>query len=226
MICLRLYSVRVYNNFSKARDNWMNIADKNCIKIMINYAKIGKKLYYIQMPIACFVIIQYILFPVLQPRENVSNLPVRTICTFNNLGTTRHILVYFIESVGAFYVVFSYFGIDAVFFGIAMHLCGQVKILQKQFNKIARPAGQSTFIRKLSVLTQKYYALTQLTRDINITYSFIIYLQFILTTFLFTSRGMYQVLLFYVFLLQNFVNLILHRQYFRCDASVIFESEQ
>lgn len=82
---------------------------------MINYAKVGKRLYYVQMIAGCFIIAEHITLPILQPRDNVSNLPVQTICAFNNLSTTGYISAYIIENIGGVYFALSYFGIDTVF---------------------------------------------------------------------------------------------------------------
>lgn len=150
LICLRFHLLRVYNNCSHAWDNWVNITDNNFKDIMISHAKTGKMVFQLQMVIAYMILSQYILNPVYQPRQNASNLSMQTVCTFMNLSSPGYFSVYFLESVGLAYLGFGFIGMDVLFFGMMMHLCGQLQILQKEFNAIGISVWHSVFVKKIT----------------------------------------------------------------------------
>lgn len=141
------------------------------------------------MVIAYLIVVQYIFNPVYQPRDNASNSPVQTSCTFINLSSARYISVYFGESVASVYLAFGFIGVDLLFFGMVMHLCGQLEILQKAFNTIGKSTWRSNFVRKMSILIKKHSKLIQLAKDIDTIYNFILLIQFSTSIFLVTSQG-------------------------------------
>lgn len=134
---------------------------------MKNHAKKGRRVFYVQMVIAYLILCQYTLNPVYQPRQNASNLPMQTVCTFMNLSRPAYLSVYFLESLGMAYMGLGFMGIDVLFFGMVMHLCGQLEILQNQFNAIGNSLWYSVFVRKVTKLIEKHCELIQLTKDIS-----------------------------------------------------------
>lgn len=129
------------------------------------------------------IIAQVILNPVFQPRENASNLPLQTFCTFVNLSSIKYISLYFIESVGLVCLIFGFIGTDTFFFGIVMHFCGQLDILQRRMSVIGKSKCHTIFVNKITVLIKKHCELIQLTKDINEAFSSILWLQFVMSAF-------------------------------------------
>lgn len=101
MICLRLRLTKIHDNCFKARSSWTSVTDSSYIYIngKLYYTKRLKSIYYLKSFTGCFIVAGYVLNPVFQPRENASNLPLLTFCTFINVSYTMYISLYFLQRV-------------------------------------------------------------------------------------------------------------------------------
>lgn len=189
MVCLRYQSTRLCRICTETLHNWRNTTDRTLKNIMQNHAKTGKKIYSSLMIISYLIITLYLCNPILQPRENTSNTPLQTFCVFMNLKDNEYISIYFLESVGFFYMASCFIGTDSFFFGMAMHLCGQLDVLQNEFSSIVDSTRNSTFKKRMTVLVKKHLELIRFAKDINTIFSLILLLQILIHAFLITSQG-------------------------------------
>ncbi|OXU24777.1 hypothetical protein TSAR_009598 [Trichomalopsis sarcophagae] len=203
LVLVRIHLAKVHKICYNARKTWARIKNPDLVKIMISHAKMGKRFYYLQMSIAFVIVMLYIFNPLILRRYDAANLPVQTVCTFNNVDALKHTSVYFIEIVSFLYLAVGFISIDLLFLGIAMHLCGQLRILQKEFSEIVgKSTSQADCIRYVISLSRRFQRVVELTDDIRKTFSEILLVNFVVNLFLITSQStyirMYSISLIYI----------------------------
>lgn len=189
MVYLRLHLTKVNNVYSKAKND-LSVAIGNSIHVMKNHATELKAFQYTESLIGCLSVVQRVLSPLFRATEYTSNMPFRTSCIFINISSINYIFLYLLQSVGPVYAVFSNMSADILFFGSLMYICGQLEILQIEFNAIGKLTYHSkVFIRNMALLTKKHHELIQLTQEINKAFNFILCLNFALSALVITIHG-------------------------------------
>ncbi|NP_001164391.1 odorant receptor 41 [Nasonia vitripennis] len=190
LVLVRIHLAKIHKICYNARKTWARIKDPDLVKIMISHAKTGKRFYYLQMSIAFVIVTLYVFNPLILRRYDAANLPMQTVCTFNNADVLKHTAVYFIETLSFVYLAVGFISIDLLFLGIAMHLCGQLKILQKEFSEIVgKSTSQADCIRYVISLSRRFQRVVELTDDIRKTFSEILLVNFVVNLFLITSQS-------------------------------------
>lgn len=187
MVSVRISFKTLCNCFSIMKSNWLRNEDGR--RIMKNYANFGKRASYLQLIISFCIIILYISNPIILKRKNASNLPFQTICEFNNPSQISYHFLYATESLGWIYLVLSYIGVDLLFLGIVMHLCGQLKIFQIELSNIGVWTKLSDYSQQITKLVEQHGKLIKLMKDLEVTFNMILWFQFVLSTFLVTSQS-------------------------------------
>ncbi|OXU25856.1 hypothetical protein TSAR_010087 [Trichomalopsis sarcophagae] len=171
LLCMRLHFIKMYRNCLYAQKNWTKVVDTNVLKIMQRYANVAKKFYHVQMFAAICVVSLYVVNPFILPRTDASNLPIQTVCSFRNLTDWEYVIVYVVQSMSLLYLAFGFIGVDVFFFGIVMHLCAQLKILQIEFNTVGKLTWRLDNIRLMALYSKKHYQLIMLANDLKTTFS-------------------------------------------------------
>lgn len=160
-----------------AVDDWQKVDhyDKSCLKTMRYFSNIGRVVFIIQMSGAYIVgfplivmklpfIVNYfnlnndeslllINKTILIASGNVVQVPIGPSCWIpTNMSSNIYFLYFILQSIQLFIVCSAYIGGDTYFFGIGLHIWGQLKILNHSLEKF----DKADTVSKEKILLDKF----------------------------------------------------------------------
>lgn len=140
---IRLNKRKMYSILASAVNDWSVIRDKQSRKIMLKHAYRGRVVCMFQVSVAYFIAGFIILvgLPTFGGTTQSRNLPMGTGCFVVNTPYFLYLGLYILQFAQLLCMCSCNFGTDSLFFGIAMHLCAQFKLLQNDIAKLKIDAG-------------------------------------------------------------------------------------
>ncbi|KAK0183103.1 hypothetical protein PV327_001173 [Microctonus hyperodae] len=141
-LLVRYHQDKIYSNVVSAVEDWNKLLMKDNLKnrnIMMQHARISRIVCISLMGPASGGTLSWIILalplPIFKMDNNtdiIRNFPLRTACTFDSASTSMFYYVIFILQIYQLVATcLGNCGNDVFFFGLSMHLCGQLEILKR-----------------------------------------------------------------------------------------------
>ncbi|XP_032680056.1 uncharacterized protein LOC116848264 [Odontomachus brunneus] len=199
-ICFRIYANNLIDTYSAAVDDYQTIDNLGQRKIMRRFAFIGRTLACFMVCFAYFACAVYTLIPLLGDEPinqlNVTDennveldytIPSRCTLEYFHAPTSMYKIITLTESFIMALTCTCNHGNDAMFLNIALHMCGQIKILKANFTNIdvVSPQVYSNF----NALIRRHSNLMRLCKKLAETISFVLLTQLFITSILLCIMG-------------------------------------
>ncbi|XP_032680091.1 odorant receptor 13a-like [Odontomachus brunneus] len=199
MIWFRIYASNLIKTYKYAVDDYLTVENAEQRAIMLRHAFIARTLMCTMVAIAYFDSFVYSLMPILNTlsknQTNVTQedvvleytLPSRCALEYLNAPRNMYITNCIMELIMMLLVCTSNYGNDSLFLHIALHICGQVKILKSKFInfELTEPQIQNRF----NALIQRHSHLVEMTKILTDAISFILLMQLFLSSLLLCILG-------------------------------------
>ncbi|XP_032680059.1 odorant receptor 13a-like [Odontomachus brunneus] len=199
MIWFRIYANNLIKIYKCAVNDYLKIENTEQRAIMIRHAFIGRTLMCTMISIIVFECFIYALMPILYLlRKNQINetqedveleyiIPSRCAFEYLNISKNMYIVNYVMELIILLFTAPCNYGNDSLFLHMALHICGQVKILKSKIINLdfARPQIHNRF----NAIIHRHSHLMQLTTILAEASSFILLTQFFLSSLLLCILG-------------------------------------
>lgn len=210
MCLVKMTSIRLHHNkmfiiFSSAIKDWIINEDINSQIIRRSYAQTGRSFFIGQLSFAFFVIAVMVVsnIPLLladqSKFENMSlplnPLPLPMECFYKNMSKTTNVWVYVIQSFQLYCTTIGNCGTDVLFFGLAMHICGQLQILRNQFTDFGTIEDKILLRRNLRLLIKRHNHLINMSQSLEESFTEILLIQLFFNSLIIVFLGIYKVTL-------------------------------
>ncbi|XP_072759927.1 uncharacterized protein [Anoplolepis gracilipes] len=197
---IRLHRDDLLKNLCNAANNWTCIASQKHRQIMLRNTNLGRLVFFFQMGSSYVVIVPLIVGPLLSfatssSLQNVTRseeqvqLPYETTCP-SNVPLVCYGM-YILQSVQLIGTATGNVGSDVFFFGICMHLCGQLEILSLELLRFHNGKENRYWNRKKMIaLIERHCLLLNLAKDIVYALDVILVAQLILHALLICLIGL------------------------------------
>ncbi|KAK0073651.1 hypothetical protein PV326_013201 [Microctonus aethiopoides] len=200
VIFLTIYKDKMYPIIYSAVEDWSTIVDKQSRFIMLQYAYVGRIVAIIQMSgayIACFIqLFTRLPFIIsfwndgLNSTVAVQGVPPWPSCWVSADMTFYHYIFHFIVQSFILLVIGTvYNGCDTFFFGIAMHICGQFVVFQKNFRHLHAMDNSILNVNQLKYFVKRHKYLLELADNFEETYNLVILIHVGAATVLICASG-------------------------------------
>ncbi|XP_011300023.1 odorant receptor 13a-like [Fopius arisanus] len=181
---------------NSAVNDWSMATTKSRL-VMIKYAQMGRLVFVVQMCGAYAVgfPLVFLRLPIFRglwndlENETFRELPIGPSCWVSqDQSSYQYWGEFILQSVALFIVCTAYIGCDAYFFGIAMHVCGQFKLLGENLENLETRDDQEKR-RKIQGFVRRHNHLLQLVYNFEEMYHVIILAQVGVDTLLICISG-------------------------------------
>lgn len=179
-------------------DWWLLFRNDNSQKrqLMMKYARTGRLVCFSLMAPAAGGTLSWIILalplPMLAPANTssaIKNFPLQTACTLESITTSNfYYIIFVLQMYQLIAICLGNCGNDVFFFGLSMHTCGQLEILQNDFADICRMEESDNW-KKLRDSVDRHIHLIELVEKLESTYSVIILVQLIMSAILICVMG-------------------------------------
>ncbi|XP_032680066.1 uncharacterized protein LOC116848276, partial [Odontomachus brunneus] len=198
MICVRIYATNFTKNYKSALNDYMLIENDEQRAIMHRHALMGRALLCSTISVAYFDSVLYFLIPFLgneyNNETNITNkdiileYPIPSRCALKYLNVPdMHKMCCLIELISMLLTSTSNYGNDTLILHVALHICGQIKILKSKFMNfdITGPKIYDRF----NGLIKKHGHLVAMTKILAEAISFILLTQLFVSSVLLCIMG-------------------------------------
>ncbi|XP_032680061.1 odorant receptor 49a-like [Odontomachus brunneus] len=199
-ICFRIYANNLIDTYNAAIDDYQTIDNPEQRKIMRRYAFIGRTLACSMVCFSYFACAVYTLIPFLGDESikqlNVTDennveleytIPSRCALEYFHAPRSMYNIIILTESFMAVLTCICNHGNDAMFLNIALHMCGQIKILKANFINIDVVSPQ--VYGHFNALIRRHSYLMRLCKKLAETASFVLLIQLFVTSILLCIMG-------------------------------------
>uniref|UniRef100_A0A6V7K9K3 Odorant receptor n=1 Tax=Bracon brevicornis TaxID=1563983 RepID=A0A6V7K9K3_9HYME len=190
---------KMRHNLTSAIEDWWSCSDKDQNRaVMMQYARIGRLVCFSLMIPASGGTLSWIILamplPIFAPENStgpIRNFPLQTACTLDPLTTSKFYYVIFIlQMYQLIATCLGNCGNDVFFFGLAMHTCGQLEILQSNLTEVGvKGEDESRSWDRLKGLIDRHSHLIGLVERLEETFNMIILAQLIMSAVLICIMG-------------------------------------
>ncbi|THK32904.1 odorant receptor 49b [Diachasma alloeum] len=167
-------------------------------ELMMKYARIGRIVCFSLMIPASSGTLSWIILalplPMFTPPNSsdvIKNFPLQTACTFEPITTSRfYYIIFVLQMYQLVTTCLGNCGNDVFFFGLSMHTCGQLEILQNDFTSIKIREQEPDNSKKLRCMVDRHVHLIELVEKLESTFSMIILAQLIMSAVLICIMGL------------------------------------
>ncbi|KAK0089193.1 hypothetical protein PV325_008505 [Microctonus aethiopoides] len=146
-LLVRYHQDKIYSNVVSAVEDWNKLSIKDNLKnrkIMMQHARISRIVCISLMGPASGGTLSWIILalplPIFKMENNtdiIRNYPLRTACIFDSATTsTIYYVIFILQIYQLVATCLGNCGNDVFFFGLSMHLCGQLEILKSEFRTL------------------------------------------------------------------------------------------
>lgn len=198
-LIVRYHQNDLYSNITSAIANWCSVAmEENDEKrnTMLRHARVSRLVYFSLMIPASGGTLSWIIFalplPMFQPEnstEPLRNFPLQTACTFEAIAHSNiYYIVFILQIYQLITTCLGNCGNDVFFFALGHHLCGQLEILNNEFEKlITLDKLQSK--KNIQNYVDRHLHLIGLVEKLENAYNLIILAQLIMSALLICIMG-------------------------------------
>jgi len=216
---IQLHRDDLLKSLCNAASDWMYITKQDHRQVMFRYTNLGRFVFFFQMGSSYFVITPLIIGPLLFPTTlpashnvtlttksekemRVMELPQEMICPFDDQIVCYGI--YILQTVQLIGTATGNAGSDVFFFGVCMHLCGQLEVLSLQLLRFHE--GNDCWKRtKMVTLIERHSLLLNLAKDIVNILDIILIAQLIVHSLLMCLLGNLKQTIYFFFSNDNFI---------------------
>ena len=195
VVLLRVFDPKMLDIIKSAINDWSTVKTPQDREIMIRYAKRGRFVFMFHMGSAYATTMPMIIgaLPFLAPKVNITGMneseiagilepvPIGTGCLFGNFAdhTIFYSFIFSLQAIMLLSTCTGNIGTDAYFFGIAMHMCGQFKLLGLELEnfEIDESVDEQTCEEKLVKIIGRHVRLLDLAEYLEDSFNFIILVQ-------------------------------------------------
>nr|AQN78406.1 olfactory receptor 4 [Meteorus pulchricornis] len=196
----RYHQDEIYSNVSSAIDDWyaLSIIDNsNNRKIMMKHARIGRIVCISLMAPASTGTLSWIILalplPIFAPANStdaIRNFPLQTACTFESFTTsTIYYVIFIVQIYQLIATCLGNCGNDVFFFGLGMHICGQLEILKNEFRTFVDVDKMTTDRKRFQLLVRRHTHLMDLVENLEESFNLIILSQLVMSGLLICIMG-------------------------------------
>lgn len=193
IMLIRLHRDDLLKNLYHAESDWTNIIRQDHRQVMFRYTNLGRFVFYFQIICMYFCVSQLIVGPplssmMLSSSQNITltaksekemravELPFEMICPFDTPIVCYSIYIF--QSVQMIGTGTGNVGSDVFFFGVCMHLCGQLEVLGLELLRF-HEKNDGSWKRSKMRLIERHCLLLNLAKDIVDTLDIILIVQVI-----------------------------------------------
>ncbi|XP_018341753.1 PREDICTED: odorant receptor 13a-like [Trachymyrmex septentrionalis] len=192
---IRLHRDNLLKNLVNASNDWTYTTKQDHRQVMFRYTNLGRFVFFFQMGSTYFVIMPLIVESLLSfatmPSQNVTliaksekemramQLPQEMICPFDAQIVCFSMCI--LQSIQLISTCTGNVGSDVFFFGVCMHLCGQLEVLSQELLQFHEKKKNGCWKRsKMVTLIERHCLLLNLAKDIVGVLNIILIAQLIL----------------------------------------------
>ncbi|XP_025265643.1 odorant receptor 13a-like isoform X2 [Camponotus floridanus] len=195
----RIYANSLINNYDSALNDYLTIDNIKERAIMRKHAFIGRILCYFLLGFSYFSCLMYAIIPFLDyeqdNRINITNrdvvlkytVPSRCALEYLNFSPSMHKISCLVEAFIMIMGTSANPGNDALFFNIALHVCGQINILKIHFANFDVKSPQ--IYDRFNVLIQRHRYLIMLARELADLISLVLLMELFIISLLLCIIG-------------------------------------
>lgn len=174
---------------NSAVKDWSDTIDHKSRSIMLQYAKIGRRVFISQAVcyISSVLSVLYTRFPPMEYIRNdqsnssaiIIGVPLWPGCwTPTNISMNHYMLLFIFQSITLIIFDACYFNCDSFFFGMIMHLSGQFHVLSANFKYFSESNYNEYYARQLVKLVERHQHLLTMANGFEDIYNLLILIQF------------------------------------------------
>ncbi|XP_074106570.1 odorant receptor 85b-like [Cotesia typhae] len=200
-LIVRFHQEKMYCNVSSAIEDWFALPLSNNLenrKIMMKHARISRIVCISLMAPASGGTLSWIIFALPLPMfipENYTdvlrNYPLQTACTFQSITFTGfYHIIFVIQIYQLITTCLGNCGNDVFFFGLAIHVCGQLEILKNEFRRLKTTHNKIEDQKIFQNLVQRHSHLMSLIYKLESSFNLVILAQLIMSGILICIMGL------------------------------------
>lgn len=199
-LLVRYHQDKIYNNVVSAVEDWNKLSIRDNLKnrkIMMQHARISRIVCISLMGPASGGTLSWIILalplPIFKMENNtdiVRNFPLRTACIFDSASTsTIYYVIFILQIYQLVATCLGNCGNDVFFFGLSMHLCGQLEILKSEFRTLVSEKATEKNQKRFKMIVKRHIHLIDLIQKLENAYNLIILSQLIMSSLLICIMG-------------------------------------
>nr|WGO81775.1 olfactory receptor 100 [Microplitis mediator] len=200
-IIVRYHQEKLHCNVTSAVKDWFTLSLKTNLrnrKIMMEHARIGRIVCISLMAPASGGTLSWIVFalplPMFIPENSTSvvrNYPLQTACTFQSVTLSGYYhIIFIIQIYQLIATCLGNCGNDVFFFGLGMHICGQLEILKNEFRELKTTNNKSEDRKTFQNVVRRHSHLMSLIYKLESSFNLVILAQLIMSGILICIMGL------------------------------------
>lgn len=200
-LIVRYHQNDMHSNVISAITDWWSLSiDENSKKYdaMMRHARISRLAYFSLMAPASGGTLSWIIFalplPMFSPEnstEVIRNFPLQTACTFEAVAHSNiYYAIFILQIYQLITTCLGNCGNDVFFFGLGMHVCGQLEILSDEF-EVMITTDKIRNRKNIMNLVSRHVHLIGLIQKLENSYNLIILAQLVMSALLICIMGNY-----------------------------------
>ncbi|KAH0557444.1 odorant receptor 13a-like isoform X2 [Cotesia glomerata] len=197
IVIVKLATLRINNEkfltiISSSIHDWTTILDPKASKVMKKNAKLARFVCLFQMISAYMTAVIFIMGPLaflaiydmpidvnMTSNSSVPKfqpLPLQTGCLFNEMSSHTYSAIYILQAIQILSTCTGNVGSDCYFFGITLHVAGQLEWLGEQFQTLNIKSTEQEYTKTLGPLVRRHNQLIQFAKDLEDSFNICIIL--------------------------------------------------
>ncbi|KYN39485.1 Putative odorant receptor 22c [Trachymyrmex septentrionalis] len=197
----RIYMKKIAINVNSAIDDWSSPSmKKESRMMMMGYARAGRLIALTQLIAGATAGALWFISVFLSNKQEAAiidndtvatwNFVIPSTCLYKGVSYSTYKILFMMQVVQGSLILISECACDSFFFGITMHLCGQLELLGIEFTEINKKHYDKKRHRNvLGPLVRRHCQLIALTRNIEDTFNINILLRFLIISVVIASSG-------------------------------------
>lgn len=199
-IIVRYHQDKLHCNVTSAVNDWFTLSLKANLrnrKIMMEHARIGRIVCISLMAPASGGTLSWIVFalplPMFIPENStdvIRNYPLQTACTFQSVTLSGYYhIIFIIQIYQLIATCLGNCGNDVFFFGLGMHICGQLEILKNEFRELKTTNNKLEDRKIFQNVVRRHSHLMSLIYKLESSFNLVILAQLIMSGILICIMG-------------------------------------
>ncbi|XP_063992383.1 odorant receptor 4-like [Diachasmimorpha longicaudata] len=199
ILSIRLNSDKMLPIITSIMEDWSSIKNEDNLRIMSSAAKIGQKILFFQLGSAYLSAIPMFLCGVQNTvvfddkkneTEVVKLIPLENPCFYRYIFDDFYTEIYLLQILQIIATILGNVGCDCYFFGITMHLVGQINCFGRDIEKFEPQEGESKNHEILRVLILRHIHLMRMADNMEKTFNVAILFQVIANVLQISMAGL------------------------------------
>ncbi|XP_011065383.1 PREDICTED: uncharacterized protein LOC105152670 [Acromyrmex echinatior] len=201
IVFLRIYMKKIAINLNSAIDDWSSSSmKKESRMVMMEYARAGRLIALTHLIVGTTACSLWFISVFLSNKQEAAiidndtvatwNFVIPSTCLYKEISYSTYKILFIMQVIQGALILISECACDSFFFGITMHLCGQLELLGIQFTKINKIHYDEKRHRNvLEPLVKRHCQLIALTRNIEDAFNINILLRLLIISVVIATSG-------------------------------------